>query len=54
MHEVVKWVLVALFALGAIATIMQIGKEREPISPGVAALIVTLDGILMALCMIFL
>ncbi len=54
MHEVVKWILVALFALGAIGTIMQIGEEREPITPGVAALIVTLDGILMSLCLIFL
>ena len=40
-----KYLLLGYFALSAIATILAIGKEREPITPGVGA-VVTIVSIL--------
>lgn len=39
------WVLVALFALGALATIARIDKPREPIDTGTAIATVIIHGL---------
>lgn len=42
-----KIVLVTLFALGSISEIMLIGKPRQTITPGVAAIVVALNALLI-------
>lgn len=54
MHEIVKWVLIALMALSAIGNILLIGEPREPITPKFAALSVVLNAALIAMILAWL
>jgi hypothetical protein len=41
------WLLVGLIALGGLLSVGQIGRPREPLTPGTGALIVVLDALLI-------
>jgi hypothetical protein len=43
------WIAVGVFALGGLSTILSVGKERKPISPEMAALVLVIDVALIAL-----
>lgn len=41
------WFLIGLWTMGAIATILMVGKQRTVITPGTAAFMVSLDAALI-------
>lgn len=42
MH-IVDWIIVALFSLGLLLNVAQVGKPRKPLEPGTAAVIVAVN-----------
>jgi hypothetical protein len=44
-----KWVLIALYVFTALANVASVGKERKPLSPGVATASLVVTGILVVL-----
>jgi hypothetical protein len=53
MSEFAKWFLVGAFALGALLTIVSIGKRRQPLTPGTAATVVAVNAIYIVLIIVF-
>lgn len=51
--EFVKWVIVGMFALGALITITAVGKPRKPLTPGTAAYVVAVNALYIVLIAIF-
>jgi hypothetical protein len=47
-----KYVLVVIYALALLGTISQIGKPREPLSPGSASFSVVFTGLMVALVLV--
>jgi cell shape-determining protein MreD len=47
-HTVTLWTIGILLVLNCIGTIMLIGKEREPITPNFAAVVVFINMLLIA------
>lgn len=41
------WVAVAFFVVGTLATVSMVGKPREPLDGGTAALVVLANGLLI-------
>lgn len=46
--QVLKWTLTVLYTVGAMATIASVGKERKPLTGGMAAFIALIDAGLIA------
>lgn len=46
--SVSEWVVVGILTLGAVSTVASVGKERKPLTPGVAAVGVAIDIIVIA------
>lgn len=44
----ILWVVVALLAFGTVVSITQVGKPREPVTPGVAATTVVIQGLIIS------
>lgn len=45
---ILLWILVGFFVLGALTTVSQIGKDRKPITPETAAVVVLGDMLLIS------
>lgn len=45
--DIAGWVVVGLLVLSGLLSVAQVGKERRPLTGGVAAGIVLLDGLLI-------
>ncbi|WP_181799427.1 hypothetical protein [Kitasatospora acidiphila] len=43
MHHLVLWITAAIVLLGAVLTVSSVGKPRQPITPGSAAITVLID-----------
>lgn len=52
-NAVTTWILIGVLTLGAIATVMRIGKPRKPITAGDAAFSVALNILLIAALLIW-
>ena len=46
-NQITLWILVAYFVLNGVAPIALIGKERKPITPGMAAIGVLCSGLII-------
>jgi hypothetical protein len=46
-----QWVIVVQVALGSLATVFMIGRERKPITPGGAAITLLVNIIIVALAL---
>lgn len=46
--EWILWVVVAFLVVGTVTSITQIGKPREPLTPGVVATTVVLQGLIIS------
>lgn len=42
-----QWILVGVMALGALTSVLNVGRERKPLDPGTASLTVLLSGLLI-------
>lgn len=49
MIAITLWIIIGFFALGALTTVANIGKDRKPITPDVAAVVVLFDLLVIAL-----
>jgi hypothetical protein len=43
MHHLALWITALLLLLGAVSTVCSVGKPRQPLSPGSAAITVLVD-----------
>lgn len=51
--EFVKWLIVGMFALGALLTIAAVGRPRKPMTSGTAATVVAFNALYIVLMIVF-
>lgn len=49
MIAITLWIIIGFFAFGALATVANIGKDRKPVTPDVAAAAVLFDLLMIVL-----
>lgn len=51
--QVLAWILIGLFSFGTVVTVTQVGKPREPITPG-SAVVSTLINLALIIALVIL